>query len=149
VTLLDKGDPVTVRLDSMPDRDFPGSISRTAYAEEPANRTLRAEIDLDNTDGLLRPGQFGIAIIIVEDLGKRLSVPNFALSDFNQKKEATCYRLEGGRAVRTRVKIGESADGRTEVVQGLKEGESVIVSGGKISDGQAVETEGVRPSQGN
>ncbi len=51
---LDKGDPVDVWMDAQPDRKYAGVIARTAFAEDPATRTLRAEIDIHNNDGRLR-----------------------------------------------------------------------------------------------
>jgi multidrug efflux pump subunit AcrA (membrane-fusion protein) len=56
---LDKGDPVKVETDAVEGRKFVGGIARTAFAEDPVTRSLRAEIDLDNSDGRLRPGQAG------------------------------------------------------------------------------------------
>ena len=55
---LDKGDPATFRArNAQGGREYTGKISRMAVAEDPSTQTLRAEIDLDNADGRLRPGQ--------------------------------------------------------------------------------------------
>ena len=127
VPLLDKGDQVTVRIDAIGDRVYQGTIARTAYAEDPETRTLRAEVDLDNVDGRLRPGQYGTATIVLEDLGNRLTIPMSALIDGRGAGgDAACYRIEGRRAVRTRIKIGKDDGVRIEVVDGLKEGDSVV-----------------------
>ena len=143
VPLLDVGDHVTVRIDAIGDRVYQGTIARTAYAEDPASRTLRAEIDMDNVDGRLRPGQYGMAAIILEVFGNRLTIPVSALIDGRSAGgDAACYRIEGRRAVRTGIKIGRDDGVRIEVVDGLKEGDSVVINASVgISDGQVIESE--------
>ena len=147
VPLLDKGDPVTVRIDAIGDRRYQGIIARTGYAEDPKTRTLRAEIDLENVDGRLRPGQYGAATIVLEDLGNRLTIPMSALTDGHRAGgEAACYRVEDRRTVRTPIKVGRDNGERIEVVDGLKEGDSVVIDPTTgISDGQVVDPE---PSKG-
>ena len=40
----------------MPDRSFPGTVTRIADALQPGTRTLLTEIDIPNPDGVLSPG---------------------------------------------------------------------------------------------
>jgi multidrug efflux pump subunit AcrA (membrane-fusion protein) len=42
----------------MPDRTFPGKVTRIADALDPATRTLLTEIDFANPDGELSPGTY-------------------------------------------------------------------------------------------
>jgi HlyD family secretion protein len=79
VPFLDKGDPATVRMDSLGGRVYQGVVSRTAYAEDPNTRTLRVEIDLDNQDGRLHPGQYGAATIQLLSVRNVLTIPASAL----------------------------------------------------------------------
>ena len=58
-----KGDPVELRLPALRGRTFTGYITRIASALDPATRTMRAEVHLDNREGLLRPGMFGTAVV--------------------------------------------------------------------------------------
>ena len=138
---LDRGDPATVRIDALGGREYRGVVSRTAFAEDPATRTLRAEIDLENADGRLRPGQFGSATISLEERSGVLSIPSSAITGRFPDDMATCYRVADGRAALARIKIGEDNGTRVEVIDGLKEGDSVIeVPDGKISDGLMVKS---------
>ena len=78
VPALDVGDPVTVRIDALRDRGvFQGRITRTAYALDPRDRTLRAEIVLPNTDGRLRPGLVGRVEIELEIRENAAPHPDF------------------------------------------------------------------------
>ena len=49
-------------------------VTRFAVAEDPSTRTMRAEIDLDNADGFLRPGQCG-RVQIEFDARPRANLP--------------------------------------------------------------------------
>jgi len=136
---LDKGDRAIVRIDALGGRAYQGAIARTSLAQDPAARTVRAEIDLKNEDGRLRPGQYGRVTIDLQDRRDVLSIPVSALIDRSADGAAACYRIVDGRAVRARIKIGEENGNRMEVVDGLKEGDSVIAdSVPGIRDGQPV-----------
>ncbi len=52
------GVPATARCNEYPDQDFTGAITRTANAIDPATRTLRVEVDIDNPQGVLLPGMY-------------------------------------------------------------------------------------------
>ena len=45
-----------VRVPELPDREFPGKVTRIADALQSGTRTLLTEIDIPNPDGALRPG---------------------------------------------------------------------------------------------
>ena len=112
--LLDKGDPAIFRPHALPDRVYEGTISRTAVAEEEG--TLRAEIDLDNSDGRLRPGQAGQVTIALEDHPDALVIPVTAILRDGDGREArsscSCYRITDGRAVRTPIRNPPVESGR-------------------------------------
>jgi HlyD family secretion protein len=91
-----------------------GVVTRTSWALEPGARTLRAEIDLPNKDGALRPGMF-VSARIVNELPEMWTLPVAAVV---KSGDATvCFLLEEGKAVRMPVQVGRS-DG--QIVQVLK-----------------------------
>ena len=47
-----------VRVPELPDREFPGKVTRIADAQESGTRTLLTEVDLPNPDGALRAGVY-------------------------------------------------------------------------------------------
>ena len=109
------------------------------WLRTPNNRTLRAEIDLANVDGRLRPGQFGRVTITLLDLHNILTIPSSGLIDQTGGGEAVCYRIIDGRAKRTRIKVGVGNGDHVEVREGLKEGDSVIVDPSQgLTDGQPI-----------
>jgi RND family efflux transporter MFP subunit len=50
------GIDAVLRVPELPDRKFPGTVTRIADALQPGTRTLLAEIDIPNPDGALTPG---------------------------------------------------------------------------------------------
>jgi RND family efflux transporter MFP subunit len=50
------GVDAVVRVPEIPDRGFPGKVTRIASALQPGSRTLLTEIDVPNPDGALSPG---------------------------------------------------------------------------------------------
>jgi RND family efflux transporter MFP subunit len=133
---------------SIKDLDRPGlkgKVSRTSWALTPGSRLLRAEIDLTDKEGSLRPGMFGDASTTVEQSVK-WALPASALLEQGQAK--VCYLVQGGKAVRTSVRAGRRDGKFTEVLQYQKPGseswvgwtgqEAVVARAAEVSDGQAV-----------
>jgi len=55
---LEPGIDATVYVPEIPQRTFPGKVTRIADAIQPGSRTLLAEIDIPNPDGALTPGTY-------------------------------------------------------------------------------------------
>lgn len=82
VPFADEGDLVTVVIDNLPGKKFPGKIARVANSEDPDTRTMRVEIDLPNDRHLLRDGMYGYATILLDQGSKSkdtVTVPSAAL----------------------------------------------------------------------
>ena len=47
-----------VRVPELPDREFPGTVTRLADAQQSGTRTLLTEIDIPNPDNALPPGAY-------------------------------------------------------------------------------------------
>jgi RND family efflux transporter MFP subunit len=140
---LDKGDKATFHVNK---HDYEGVVSRVAFALDPTTNTVRAEIDLDNTDGKLRPGQSGFARITLRTDEGVLTVPSSAIVIHQVGTHVAfgnCFRVVDGQAALTRVKLGEEdPDGRREILDGLNEGDVIIAKPNKtLKNGDAVEVE--------
>jgi RND family efflux transporter MFP subunit len=135
---VDPGDTVSIRLAALDSRRFEGKVTRTAWALDAATRTLRAEVDLPNPDGELRPGLYAYATIIAEEHTDVLTLPSTAV--IQEAGNSFCVAVSGGRARRKEIRIGLNDGKRTEVISGVEEGESIVeANSGALADGQAVE----------
>ena len=135
---VNAGDPARVRLQALEGNPFEGKVTRTAWALDPATRTLRTEIDLPNADDVLRPGLYAYTTIVTEEHKDALTVPAAAV--VTDGGRSYCVVVANGQAKRREVKTGLSDGKRTEVVSGIDEGESVVEANpSSLADGQPVE----------
>jgi HlyD family secretion protein len=102
--LANPGDPAVIRVQSLSGRDFPGVITRTAFALDPASRTLHTEIDVPNADGQLRPGMYAQATIDLAEQQDALVVPAAAV--VAQDNATWCLVVDQGRVKRKPVIVG-------------------------------------------
>lgn len=67
VSKLDRGDRVVLtKIDGMPDKEFEGTVTRFSARLDKETRMLRAEMELDNASGELKPGYFGYVKVYLE-----------------------------------------------------------------------------------
>jgi len=102
-----------------------GRVVRLSPALESQNRSLLVEGELPNADSALRPGTFVEASITVNPNAKGISTPASALISFAGTERM--FVVKNGvldqRLVRTARRLPE---GRVEVLEGLKVGESLV-----------------------
>jgi len=136
--LIDLGDAVTIEVPSLRGADIKATVTRTSFAVDSANRSLEVIIDLDNADGRLRPGLYATAKITLQEQKEALALPTAAV--VRQGKEAFCYRLIGGKAVKTPLQLGIKVGDDLEVTSGITDADKVILNkAASLKDGQAVE----------
>ncbi len=93
----------------------------TLGIEEQRNRVL---IDFDNSEVNLRPKLAVDVKIIVGEKDNTLKVPEQAV--FKQEGEWYCFKVEEGKAVKTKVAVGLRNNDYAEILSGLEEGDLVI-----------------------
>jgi HlyD family secretion protein len=117
--LVKLGTKCKVRIQSLANREFAGTVTRTSWALHPTTRTLLTEIDLPNKDRSLRPGMYAYGRIEA-DFPDRLVLPATAVQ--KQGDAMVCYRIEDGKAVRTPVQVGLTEGPWVEVLKKRKPG---------------------------
>ncbi|CAN5826747.1 efflux RND transporter periplasmic adaptor subunit [soil metagenome] len=137
---VDPGDPAEIRLQALGDRMFEGTVTRISYALDRETRTLRAEIDLENPEGVLRPGLYVYVTIIAEEHEDVLTLPRAAVA--RDEGESYCVVVANGRAERRPIEVGLSDRERVEIVSGLEGQEAVVAANpGSLTEGQAVQVD--------
>ena len=120
------GDPVEVRVPSL-NRAFPGKVARFSLDVQEGTRTMHTEVDVPNPGRLLMPGMYAETTLTLEAKDNVLTVPLEALD--HAGNQTTVYVASSTGKVEARVvTMGLETSTDTEVVSGLAEGESVIVS---------------------
>ncbi|MBI3837927.1 MAG: efflux RND transporter periplasmic adaptor subunit [Planctomycetia bacterium] len=136
--LAGAGDPAVVRVQSLSGRDFPGEITRTAWALDPTSRTLHTEVDVPNESGELRPGMYAQVTIDLAEAPNALIVPAAAVVAGDNA--TWCFVVEDGKAKRKPVFVGLKSGNEVEITSGLDDHDLVIqTKGASLTDGQSVE----------
>jgi Cu(I)/Ag(I) efflux system membrane fusion protein len=133
---LHAGTPVTVTTDALPGRRFHGQVETLLPDLDRATRTQQARIVIANPDGALRPGMFASVQLAPAEGDALPLVPDDAV--IASGSEARVIRAEGeGRFRAVPVRLGRSAGGYTQVLEGLTGGEQVVTSGQFLIDSEA------------
>lgn len=132
---LRPGMPVTAALAAYPGESFGGRIRAILPQAETESRTITARIEIPNRGGRLRPGMFATVNFAGEQRAALL-VPSEALIRTG-KRTLVMLALDKGRYQPAEVRTGMEADGQTEVLAGLAEGEKVVTSGQFLIDSEA------------
>lgn len=81
VSRLEPGQPVEIRVESLPDSVLEGEISRISPFLQEGSFSARAEIDVDNEDGALLPGMFVTVDVYYGETSASTLMPKSALYD--------------------------------------------------------------------
>nr|WP_242612701.1 efflux RND transporter periplasmic adaptor subunit [Corticibacter populi] len=120
---------VSVLLDDGSDYGEPGRLLFTDLTVDPTSSQVTLRAELPNPDGLLLPGMYVRVRLEQAQVANAISVPQQAVTRSQQGDTLTVVDAEGNRQVRS-VKLGDAAsDNRWVVLEGLQEGEQVMVDG--------------------
>ncbi|MCC7236433.1 MAG: efflux RND transporter periplasmic adaptor subunit [Bryobacterales bacterium] len=124
VSRIRTGNPVEVRVDSL-QRVFQGRVSRFSGQLKTSTRTMETEVDIDNGSGLIRPGMYGYATLVLESRAKTLAVP---IQSVNRGLNTTVLVVKPDGVLEERpVRIGMETPHFLEVLDGIQEGELVVL----------------------
>ncbi len=127
VRLVANGCEASIRIPSAANQVIQGKVSRTSWTLNPSTRTLRAEVDVPNEEGLLRPGMYVIADLKVAEREGALSLPRTAILTKDQK--AFCLAVSSDNViVRIPVAVGIRTTDEVEITSGLTGRENIIAS---------------------
>ncbi len=118
---VERDQRVTVRLASYPDRQFEGRVDLLAGAADPAEKTRKVTVRVDDDEGLLAPGLTGEALLYKDTREDAVLVPRRALLGNR------VFVLVDGRVEVRRVTPGFLGLDRAEIVEGIEPGDIVVV----------------------
>lgn len=123
-------------------RDFTGRVVRASPTIDPATRAITVYVQVPNPNGALRGGSFATGRVIGRSIPGALVVPSPAIRAGVPGSPPFVYRLEGDRLAQTPVRVGvvDQAAGVTEVLEGLADGDRVIIGNvGTLGRGMKVQ----------
>lgn len=131
-----RGDPVTLHLAYMPEREWRGRIDYLYPTLNTQSRTVQARLVFDNPGNVLRPGMYVNASIQSSPKEKALAVPREALLRTGTQ-DVVIVALGEGRFKPVAVRVGAENEAFAEILEGLEEGQQVVLSGQFLLDAEA------------
>jgi cobalt-zinc-cadmium efflux system membrane fusion protein len=120
------GEVARVRLNAYPDRTAQGRIANVSQVLDPNTRTAKLRVEMDNGEGLMRPGMFATAELESSTSSPRLVLPTSALVQIH---DGEWVFVQVGPKTFRRVQVrtgGEVAPGVQEILSGVSLGQNVV-----------------------
>jgi Cu(I)/Ag(I) efflux system membrane fusion protein len=129
--------PATVLVSDAPGRRWDGVVESVSSDVDIGARSLKARVLVRNPGDALKPNQFADVVIKGARLDSRkIMVPREALIRTG-RRNAVVLGLGGGRFQPVEVEVGEESGDWIEISKGVKEGDTVVVSGQFLIDSEA------------
>ena len=125
---------------------FTGTVYAVEPNVDPETRSLLLRARSQNPQGLLVPGAFADVRLLVEEVDDALAVPSMAvIPELGGRK---VFIVEDGQAVSRSVQTGIRDADRVQILDGLRPGETVIVSAiQQLRPGLSVEARSSQPME--
>ena len=135
--ILQAGMEVNVTIDAL-GKDFLGKIIFVSPAMDEDSKSYRVRVSLDNPDNTVKAGLFAHTAVDILQRPQTIFVPQSAVLTRNGEQYVFVLR-EDGTVERRVVKIGLLNDVSEEILEGLAEGEKVVLTNqDKLQDGMKV-----------
>jgi RND family efflux transporter MFP subunit len=133
--MIRAGQPVRLTVEGTPGT-HQGRVARLSPSFDESNRTLLVETEVSNTSGILRPGGFAHAEIIVSAGYRALVVPAASVATFAGIDRV--FIVNDGKVSEKRIKVGRRSDDGVEILEGVMAGEVVVLRPGNMTDGEKI-----------
>jgi Cu(I)/Ag(I) efflux system membrane fusion protein len=130
------GNYADVKLSYLPGREWEGKVEYIYPSLNPKTRTLKVRLRFDNLQEALKPNMFADVTIYGGARSDIIIIPREALIRTG-KEQRVILAVGEGRYRPRKVKAGIEAGDWVEIVEGLREGETVVTSGQFLIDSEA------------
>ncbi len=131
------GQTIEAHVAAFPDTPFTGVVSFIDPGVDEHTRTFLVKAHIDEPDHRLKSGMFAVVNLILKTEDDKPVIPNEAL--VATQAGYVVYVVEEATAHRRSVEIGLRKAGMVQIVDGLQEGETLVVSGQmRLTDGAEV-----------
>jgi RND family efflux transporter MFP subunit len=119
--------PAEIHVSEFPGRAFSGKVVRTAGALDPATRTLRTEVQVDNREGVLMPGIHAEVKLKLTQGEPPIVVP--ATSVMIRSEGPLVAMVDSAETVHLqKVQLGRDLGTSIEVVSGLPDNATIVLN---------------------
>lgn len=140
------GDTATMEVKSVPGRIFKGAITYIYPYLERETRSIKVRLEFDNADLALKPDTFANVTLHSGGSVDAVVIPEEAVIRSGTRERVFVVRGPGKFEPRD-VRLGVSANGRVQVLEGIEPGEEVVTSGQFLIDSESSLREAVAKMQ--
>ena len=128
-TRVKKNDTVTLTADALPGKTFTGRIARIYPTIDAATHTFTAEVNVANSDRLLRPGMYA-RVTVNFGSNHSIVVPDDCVVKQQGSGVRSVFVLQNDNTVKeVVVTLGRHFGTEYEILSGIAEGDKVVVKG--------------------
>lgn len=136
IGMVKNGAKATVNINAYPGKTFSGRVSYVYPTLTAETRTVPVRVELANPGGLLKPGMFAQVELPVGAKGQVVTVPVSAVID-SGTRQIVLIDQGAGRFESREVKLGARSDTYVEVLDGVDDGEPVVVAANFLIDAES------------
>jgi RND family efflux transporter MFP subunit len=130
------GQAASITVNAYPGKTFAGKVAFFYPTVTPETRTGKVRIELANPGGLLKPAMYASVELAAGPARKALTVPLSAVIDSGVRR-VVLVQLGEGRFDPREVKLGARAHEYVEILDGVKEGDAVVVAANFLIDAES------------
>ncbi len=130
------GDEVEMSLAGIPGRTFTGELDYIYPYAEARTRSIKVRLAFDNPELLLKPEMFAEVVIKSDKLVDTVVIPSEAVIRSGQSERVFVVRAPG-KFEPVIVKLGIQSAGQVAVLEGIEEGDEVVVSAQFLVDSES------------
>ncbi|MBR1632338.1 MAG: efflux RND transporter periplasmic adaptor subunit [Bacteroidales bacterium] len=129
-TKVKKGDKVSLTVDARPGKVYEGRITRLYPTIDPATHTFNVEIQVANQNRELRPGMYA-RVTVTFGQNNSVVVPDASIVKMQGSGQRSVFVFNAADSTVTEkvVTLGRHTDGLYQILDGVNEGEEVVVKG--------------------
>lgn len=135
LTWVKIGNKAEIQVQGVPGKTWEGKVDYIYPELNPKTRTLKVRLTIDTPKQLLKPNMFA-GVTLFTNTKNALTVPSEAIIYYENSSRLVKVVAEN-KYQPIEVKIGMKSDGQVEILEGVKEGDDILVSGQFMIDSES------------
>ncbi len=124
---IEVGQNIRITHHSITSDTLTGDVAQVSPALDPATRSFKSTIHIDNPDHILRPGMFVKVETIIARHDSIIVIPKEII--LSKRRGKTVFIVDKGAAFQRVISIGLENEYEVEVIEGLKFGDQLVTRG--------------------
>lgn len=137
LAVVKPGAQADIELSYLPGKSFKGKVTFVSPVLNPESKTAEVRIEVSNTPDLdLKPEMFATVVLHSPTRIDGVAIPEQAIIR-SGKRNVAVIAVGGGYFEPRELKLGQSAEGYVQILEGVREGEKLVVSAQFLIDSES------------